>query len=57
MPDEVRSGLPTGIVTILWVLTACASHCAVYSSANNTNGEIHDDKEKDEQYNRSSNAF
>jgi len=57
MSDETRSGLLSSIVTILHAMTACASHCAIYGSANNTNGEIYDDKEEDEQYDRSSNPF
>ncbi len=57
MIDEVRSSLPPGLITILRIGTTCASNGSIYSSANYTNGEIHDDKEKDKQYDGGNNAF
>jgi len=57
MPDKVCSGLSASIITGLRIGVACTSHCPVYGSAKNTNGEINDDKEKDKKYNRSSYAF
>jgi len=48
MPDKVRSGLLPCLITILRVHRMInANNRATYCGANNTNAEIHDDKEKD----------
>jgi hypothetical protein len=57
MPDKVRAGLLPCIISIFWVWIACAGYDSTYGSAEHTNGEIHDDKEKDKQYNRSNYTF
>jgi len=57
MPDEVCSGLPACLITILGVVSARAGHPAAYGCANNTNAEIQDDEKKDKQDDRGGNAF
>ena len=53
MPDEIRSGLASKRVILLCVRMVCACRCAGYASANNTNTEIQNDKQKNKQDNRS----
>ena len=56
MPDEIGSGLLSCGVAVLRVVMACAGYPTADRAADNTNREIHHDKQKHKQDDRSGDA-